>query len=364
MIADAAGLLLREPDGRTREVPCRLAAVRRHRRAPAHHEFDLAALYPRFEIRARRSDADWTFEFIPRDPDVARSLGEIFVGGTGSDVHHLEFRRTATQRVEISVGDTRSGVPFTPATRSRDSSADGASPPEMGRAGPPPHGCRRRDRVALQPGPEAQDLDGRARPDPDRRKVARTLHGAKPRGPGGGEGAAPRPPRLPGKAGEPDADREQRMEKAARLFSEALARSPAIAQAMPLSDAGPREAMGAAIFAQRFDLLLPAWLDERRREYELAKSSRALERRGSPRGPPPASRPTSRSRRPLRPRTSSPPIRSSSSRDSSARLGGMAGSRLHFGQGRRRRPGLGAQPGVASFRGGAGPRRRGRRGRP
>ena len=75
-------------------------------------QFDLAALYPRFEIHARRSGADWTFEFTPRDADVGRSLGEITVAGTGTDVHHLEFRHSASQRVEISVGETRSGEPF------------------------------------------------------------------------------------------------------------------------------------------------------------------------------------------------------------------------------------------------------------
>ncbi|HEY5079633.1 MAG TPA: outer membrane lipoprotein carrier protein LolA, partial [Opitutaceae bacterium] len=73
MIADASGLLLREPGRRTREVP---AGSRQSGAIAALlpiMQFDLAALYPRFEIHARRTEADWTFEFAPRDPEVARS---------------------------------------------------------------------------------------------------------------------------------------------------------------------------------------------------------------------------------------------------------------------------------------------------
>jgi hypothetical protein len=115
MIADSTGLLLRDRDGHSRE----LSSGSRQSGAIAAllpiMQFDLVALYPRFEIHARRTGEEWTFEFTPRDPDVARSLGEITVGGTGTDVHHLEFRHSASQRVEILVGETRSGEPFTPA---------------------------------------------------------------------------------------------------------------------------------------------------------------------------------------------------------------------------------------------------------
>jgi hypothetical protein len=115
LIADSGGLLLRDKDGNTREVPSGSRQSGAIAALLPIMQFDLSALYPRFEIHARRDGADWMFEFTPRDPDVARSLGEIFVGGTGTDVHHLEFRRSASQRVEIMVGDTRSGVPFTAA---------------------------------------------------------------------------------------------------------------------------------------------------------------------------------------------------------------------------------------------------------
>jgi len=70
--------------------------------------------------------------------------------------------------------------------------------------------------------------------------------------------------RAPARAGEPGTERARRL---AALFSGALAQDPAIAQAMPLSDEGPREALAAAIYARRFDLLLPGWLAQREAEF-------------------------------------------------------------------------------------------------
>jgi hypothetical protein len=114
MIADSAGLIERGRDGRSRELPSSSRAAGAIAALLPIMQFDLGALFPRFVIRASRSAQAWTFVFTPRDPAAEGSLGEISVGGTGTDVHHLEFRRSATQRIEIEVGDTRSGVPFTP----------------------------------------------------------------------------------------------------------------------------------------------------------------------------------------------------------------------------------------------------------
>ena len=54
---------------------------------------------------------------------------------------------------------------------------------------------------------------------------------------------------------------------AARLLSAELARSPAFAEATVLGDTAAQTEMGRRIFEQRFRLLLPAWLGERRREF-------------------------------------------------------------------------------------------------
>lgn len=76
--------------------------------------------------------------------------------------------------------------------------------------------------------------------------------------------------RLSGKPGESDEQRAQRTDRAAVLFSRALLKSPAVAEAIPLSDTKPREELAAAIYSRRFDLLFPGWLDEKHRAFEAA----------------------------------------------------------------------------------------------
>ncbi len=119
LIADPAGLILRDRNGRSREI----SAASREGGAIASllpiMRFDLPALFPRFVIRAQRTDGGWQFEFTPRDPEAASSLGSITLAGSGTEVRHLEFRRSASQRVEIDVGETRPGTAFTPAERAQ-----------------------------------------------------------------------------------------------------------------------------------------------------------------------------------------------------------------------------------------------------
>ena len=115
MVADSQGIILRDGEGHQRELQSGSHGTGGLAALLPIMRFDFAALYPAFVITARGSSDAWTFDFLPRDPEVARSLGEILIGGTGTDVHRLEFRRSASQRVEIDVGETRSGTPFTPA---------------------------------------------------------------------------------------------------------------------------------------------------------------------------------------------------------------------------------------------------------
>jgi predicted exporter len=72
--------------------------------------------------------------------------------------------------------------------------------------------------------------------------------------------------------GEAAEGRLQRSDRAAAAFAKALAADPSIAQAMPLADAGPRNALAAVVFSRRMDLLLPGWLEARRGEYVAAGS--------------------------------------------------------------------------------------------
>jgi predicted exporter len=78
--------------------------------------------------------------------------------------------------------------------------------------------------------------------------------------------------RVAPKAGESGAERAERGDKAAAIYAQALALSPSIAEATPLSDSAPRNALAAAIFTQRFDLLLPGWLAEKSRQFASSGS--------------------------------------------------------------------------------------------
>jgi predicted exporter len=79
-------------------------------------------------------------------------------------------------------------------------------------------------------------------------------------------------PAQPGETGEA---RGARSERAGRALAASLARSNAFADVQALADPSSRDALAAAVFAHRFDLLLPEWLEAQARAYTAAKASRA-----------------------------------------------------------------------------------------
>jgi hypothetical protein len=76
--------------------------------------FDRAELAKTLHLFAVRAGEEWRLDFVPRSAELARTLGRITVIGVGDAVRRLEFRRSATQRVEILIGATQTGVTFTP----------------------------------------------------------------------------------------------------------------------------------------------------------------------------------------------------------------------------------------------------------
>lgn len=66
-----------------------------------------------------------------------------------------------------------------------------------------------------------------------------------------------------------------RRAQATAAFVAALRASPAIAEAAPMPDTAARDELGRYIFQERFNLLLPAWFDARRREYAAAHTTEA-----------------------------------------------------------------------------------------
>ena len=74
--------------------------------------FDFDGLLQRFELRAARNEDAWRLDFTPRDSQLTMILGRITVMGRDEAVTRLEFTRTASQRVEILIDETRTGTPF------------------------------------------------------------------------------------------------------------------------------------------------------------------------------------------------------------------------------------------------------------
>lgn len=111
LIADSEGLLMRDARGRDRAAPLAVKEAGAIASLLPIMQFDLKDLTDNFDIEAYGSPLDWRIDFRPRE---AGPLGTIAVWGRLTDVDRIEFRRSAAQRIEIEVGETQTGVRFTP----------------------------------------------------------------------------------------------------------------------------------------------------------------------------------------------------------------------------------------------------------
>ena len=114
IIADGKGLAMRDVGGRTHEVPSDPRTAGLTMALLPIMRFDLRELEQRFEVHGVRSGGAWRLDFVSRDPAVARTLGTVVVSGEDTNVCQLEFRHSKKERVEIQIGETRTGVGFTP----------------------------------------------------------------------------------------------------------------------------------------------------------------------------------------------------------------------------------------------------------
>jgi hypothetical protein len=111
VIIDDQGLLIREhgrdsippDDPRARLADSALLDVLR---------FDFAALADRFELYGLRDGPRWTMALVPRVREIRRTLGNIMVEGEGDRVRRIQLRRSATERVDILVGEPGPEAPF------------------------------------------------------------------------------------------------------------------------------------------------------------------------------------------------------------------------------------------------------------
>jgi hypothetical protein len=113
VIIDNAGVILRPAAGQAaqpmdpRAAAGQLALLRGLR-------LDFDSLGGAFDIYGRHSGLAWTVTLVPRAAGLRRALGRITVEGRGPAVRRIELRRSAAQRVEISVDPPRPAAAFTP----------------------------------------------------------------------------------------------------------------------------------------------------------------------------------------------------------------------------------------------------------
>ncbi len=113
MIVDAQGVLIRGADGRERAAPTDARAQAASSALVKILRFDVAALQEDFEMYGRRETSGWSLAFFPRDPVLANLIGSVLVVGEGAVVSSIEMIKSPTQRIEISLRDTREDLLFT-----------------------------------------------------------------------------------------------------------------------------------------------------------------------------------------------------------------------------------------------------------
>jgi hypothetical protein len=113
-IIDARGLYLRDARGRVREIKAGSRDAGLVAALLPVMRFDEESLFKNFTVHAARDGADWRFDFVPRDEKLTAALGSITITGAGAEIRRLAFHASPKVRVEVIVGETKTGVTFTP----------------------------------------------------------------------------------------------------------------------------------------------------------------------------------------------------------------------------------------------------------
>jgi hypothetical protein len=113
VIIDGQGALLRSRTG-DRAMPADPRADAANFAMLHLLRLDLTLLSTSFDLYGRYTAANWTLALVPRDSELRSSLGTITVDGVGAGIHRIELRRSATQRVEITMEAPQTKAAFTP----------------------------------------------------------------------------------------------------------------------------------------------------------------------------------------------------------------------------------------------------------
>lgn len=112
VIVDDIGLILRDAGGRSREIHPGGQMPNVGGVLMTILRFDEASLFGAFHVRATRLGDAWRADFFPRSAQVARWIGTITVEGRHGLVERIEFRRSSSQRIEIKIDSSSTGVVF------------------------------------------------------------------------------------------------------------------------------------------------------------------------------------------------------------------------------------------------------------
>ncbi len=110
MILDERGVLARDASGEQAPPDARAAAA--NRALLNVLRMDFAGLEKEFEVYGRRDAAVWSIALVPRDEALRRAIGNIFVTGEATAVRTIELRRSAKQRIDITIAPPRATTAF------------------------------------------------------------------------------------------------------------------------------------------------------------------------------------------------------------------------------------------------------------
>ncbi len=114
MIMDSQGMLMRDGAGHSRQAPTDPHALAATTALLDVMRFNFTALAQHFQTYAAGDATTWFFGFEPKNDDIGHALSRLIVTGKNDEVRRIVIRKSAHARVEIIVGEVKSGVTFTP----------------------------------------------------------------------------------------------------------------------------------------------------------------------------------------------------------------------------------------------------------
>jgi hypothetical protein len=112
LVLDQQGLLLRDENGRTRDLASEPRAQATIAALMHVLRFDLGELAKQFDLYGRQADDRWVIALEPKTSELASTIGRLVVSGTRAQVEKIEMRKSAVLSIEILISDVRKDAVF------------------------------------------------------------------------------------------------------------------------------------------------------------------------------------------------------------------------------------------------------------